>query len=93
MTKAEKLQLLSAHISQKICQKIISNAKVTTSQAPFIQSEHDSQSSSSSEESSSDDEVLDVFGGYLRELEDVITEEDNYEDDLPVGELTVNCYG
>ena len=35
LTKAEKLQLLSAHISQRICQKIISNAKATTSQVSF----------------------------------------------------------
>ncbi|CAB4026496.1 Transient receptor potential cation channel subfamily A member 1, partial [Paramuricea clavata] len=96
LTKAEKLQLLSAHISQRICQKIISNAKATTSQAPFSQSEHDSQSSSSSEESSSDDEVLNVFGGYSREHDsfgDAIMDEDSDEDDFPVGEITVNRYG
>ena len=97
LTKAEKLQLLSAHISQRICQKIISNAKATTSQAPFSQSEHDSQSSRSSEESSSDDEVLmNVFGGYSREDDsfgDVIMDEDSDEDDFPVGEITVNRYG
>jgi hypothetical protein len=96
LTKADKLQLLSAHISQRICQKIISNAKATTSQAPFSQSEHDSQSSSSSEESSSDDEVLNVFGGYSREHDsfgDAIMDEDSDEDDFPVGEITVNRYG
>ncbi|CAB3997159.1 Transient receptor potential cation channel subfamily A member 1 [Paramuricea clavata] len=96
LTKAEKLQLLSARISQRICQKIISNAKATTSQAPFSQSEHDSQSSSSSQESSSDDEVPNVFGGYSREHDsfgDVIMDEDSDEDDFPVREITVNRYG
>ena len=96
LTKAEKLQLLSAHISQRICQKIISNAKATTSQAPFSQSEHDPQSSSSSEESISDDEILNVFGSYSREHDsfgNVIMDEDSDEDDFPVGEITVNRYG
>ncbi|CAB4035148.1 Transient receptor potential cation channel subfamily A member 1 [Paramuricea clavata] len=69
----------------------LKNLKQQPSQAPFSQSEHDSQSSCS-EESSSDDEVLNIFGSYLREHDsfgDVIMD----EDDFPVGEITVHRYG
>ena len=65
MTKLQKLQVISAHISQQICQQILRNASQTdiavhASRSQMSSSDSDSQSEDDT--GSSEDEILFAFG-------------------------------
>ena len=65
MTKLQKLQVISAHISQQICQQILRNASRTdiavhASRSQMSSSDSDSQSEDDT--GSSEDEIHFAFG-------------------------------
>ena len=94
MSKSEKLNLLSAHISKGLCERILTLCAAETALATEdsdTQSEDDDVSVS--EDSESEDELLLEFGDASNSDEnDSKDSESEEEDELPEG-ARVNRYG
>ena len=93
MSKSEKLNLLSAHISKGLCERILTLSGAETALATEDLDTQSEDDVSVSEDSESEDELLLEFGDASNSDENYSKDsESEEEDELPEG-ARVNCYG
>ena len=93
MSKSEKLNLLSAHISKGLCERILTLSAAETAATEDLDTQSEDDDFSVSEDSESEDELLLEFGDASNsDKNDSKDSESEEEDKLPEG-ARVNRYG